>query len=238
MLQKKMRNSFCITFIFLVFGFAKAGNTEWLKKETGQYNLHYTIIDKNVVSELEGYVTAGFKSISKFFNKPFKTKIDIYIFPDRSSLDKEWQIVFKDTGFRSQCWMVASGVGTRLDIVSPSIWAKENCEHDGNNKKEVQEIITHELTHVFHGQYNSKSDFEGMDNLGWLGKLPVKLENIWSGKAKYGLAGSLVKYIDVTYGRKTVIELLAITDQAEALISLKLSEGELLTNWENYISKN
>lgn len=259
-----MTNKIVIAFILLSISFAKAQTNKWINKETGQYSLHYTIIDKKVVNELEGYLMAGFRSVGKFFDRPFKNKIDIYIFPDRMSLDEQWKVMFKDTSFRSQCWMVASGTNTRLDLISPSVWEKEACDHNANDKKEIQDIITHELVHVLHSQYNPSPDFEGMDPLAWFveglatwasgqlnekrlaevkkimneGKHPVKLENVWSGKAKYGLAGSLVKFIDVTYGRKTVIELLSYNDQQKILARLKLSEPELISNWKNYFISN
>lgn len=256
---------FLIWILFLQLSFLRAAATgnQWILKETGRYNLHYTLIDKNTAIEIESYLEAGFKSVSAFFKKPFKNKIDVYIFPDRQSLDEQWKINFKDTSFVSQCWMVGSGCAARLDLISPNVWSSEACEHNGNDKKEVKEIIVHELTHVFHSQYGNNNDFEGMDEMGWLvegvatylsgqlteerltnvkklmeaGKQPLKLSMIWNGKHKYGLAGSIIQYIDQSYGRKKLTALLFCTKQQATLELLKTNEEALLSEWKKFILK-
>ena len=63
--------------------------------------------------------------------------------------------------------MVASGVASKLDMLSPLQWAKESCEHDYADKLKTQQIIAHELVHVFHGQLNVSPDFSDVTNLDW-----------------------------------------------------------------------
>jgi hypothetical protein len=240
-----------------------AQQVSWMKKETDKYVIYYTGTDKSIVDEINVGVKEGMAQISAFFNKPFKSKVHVYIFPDRKSLDKQWQTAWSDTSFQSQCWMVASGVSNRLDILSPLAWEKSACEHKFSDKTGTKKLIAHELTHVFHGQYNSTKDFTGMDDLAWLveglatyvsgqldssrvkeittlheqNNLPVKLTTIWNGKAKYGQAGSLVKCVDDTYGRETVIKALTAITNTEVLSLLKTSEADLLTNWKSSLNK-
>ncbi len=250
--------------LFLFFNKTSAQELKWFKKENEAFTMYYSVVDEKIINEMEEMVKAGMKEVKTFFKKDYKQKIAVYVYPHRRHLDIQWQILFRDTSFHSQCWMVASGVAARLDIVSPSTWTKENCEHNGENKKEVQEIVTHELTHVFHGQYNAQPEFEGMDAMGWLveglavhvsgqltpqriegvkklmneNKEPKKLENIWSGKNKYGSAGSLVRFIDKIYGRQKLYGLLAFSDSAEALNYLGISEEKLLQEWKNDLMKS
>ena len=66
------------------------------------------------------------------------------------------------------------GVADRFELLSPAVWKSQACEHDGRDLQHVQDIVTHELTHVFHGQHNPTRDFTGMDgeartNQGMLG---------------------------------------------------------------------
>jgi hypothetical protein len=64
--------------------------------------------------------------------------------------------------------MIASGVGHRLDILSPNAWAKEACDHNANDSTEIRKVIWHELVHVFHGQYNPDHTFNYIEKLDWL----------------------------------------------------------------------
>ena len=159
--------------------------------------------------------------------------------------------------------MVASGVAHRLDLLSPNVWSTEACEHNASDQTEIQQLITHETVHVFHGQYNPVPDFTGLDDLAWLiegvatyasGQLdekrmagvkklvlenrnPTKLAKFWSGKDKYGLAGSLVKFVDQKIGRKRLFELLKETNQDVILSNLGMTESQLIEEWESFVTE-
>lgn len=243
---------------------ARAQDSLDLEKTTGDFVIHYKEQDKAVVAEIETYLLQGRKAVNRFFGKKFLHSVNVFIFPDRGSLDRQWQKTWAGQGFRSECWMVASGVGDRLDMISPLTWKTDACEHNGADKDEVQKIVVHELVHVFHGQYNPKHDFDGMDDLGWLieglatlvsGQLdkakteqakqwlkanpaPEKLKEVWKGTAKYALAGTLVKYIEIKYGKKAITDLLAFTSQEKILEYLKTTEKELLAGWKASVVKS
>lgn len=256
---------FILTLIMPALSFSRNGNDSltWLKKQNKEYTLYYSSSDQNLITNLEAYLDKGIRSISSFFGKNFKKHFSVYVFPNRKQLDKQWQKMWNDTSFRSECWMVASGTGDRLDIVSFNSWVTDACEHKATDSLAVQKLITHELTHVFHGQYNPTGDFTGMDDMGWLveglatfvsgqldnvrikqlktllekNELPGELKKIWKGKTKYGNAASLIQYIDAKYGRKKLFNLLKFTTDKDALVYLKITETDLIKNWKIYIDK-
>lgn len=223
------------------------------------YRLHYDPIDKQQSEQIEQWLNQGQNDIEGFFNQGFEKIFDVYIFSERDSLDKQWQKDWNLPDFKSQCWMVASGIAHRLDILSPRIWETQACEHDNNDTIATKKLIIHELVHVFHGQNNPSPTFENIENIDWFvegiavyasGQLddgrykraksyildeggPIKLVDIWKGKHKYGLAGSIVKFIDDKYGRELLIKLIELTKATEILNTLNISEEELIKEWKN-----
>jgi hypothetical protein len=120
------------------------------------------------------------------------------------------------------------------------------------------------MVHVFHAQTSPNPNFESMDEIGWFveglavyasgqldgsklaspreaiekGKAPAELEKAWSGKYRYGVSGSMVKFIDAKYGRKTLLELLKLTNEKDLLGALKISEADFLARWKEFVLKN
>ncbi|MEW6196379.1 MAG: hypothetical protein AB1521_14610 [Bacteroidota bacterium] len=236
--------------------------SSWLKKEDPDFVLFYTSIDSAVSNEIYQLLTHGFDQIINYFGKSYNKKFDVYIFPSREELDKQWSKDWGIPDFKSECWMAASGVAYRLDILSPRVWKAEACEHNPDDKKHVQEIITHELMHVFHGQQNSHPDFSGMDEIGWFvegiavltagqldneklnqlknawkeNRLPINLEDGWSGKYRYAISGSLVKFIEERWGKEKLIGLLKLTNENEILKEFNLSEELFLSEWKKWLN--
>ena len=190
--------------------------------------------------------------IEAFFGSAFGESYAVRVLPTRAAFDAsfppEWGVG------KTQCWMVAFGVADRLHVLDPAVWKTEACEHDGDDVEHVRGIVAHELVHVFHGQNNPTRDFTGMDAMGWFpeglavlvsgqlaghhagaareaiaaGVAPKCLEDAWSGEYRYGVSGSLVAYVDATFGRTTLVALLAATTEEELLERLGVGEEELL----------
>ena len=125
-------------------------------------------------------------------------------------------------------------------------------------------VVAHELVHVYHGQHNPTGDFEGMDDLGWFveglavyvsgqlehghkhaaqnaiakGKAPTQLARAWSGPFRYGVSGSMVRFIDKRYGRDMLWKLLPETKPDKVLNHLGLSEKDFLAAWRNAVTKD
>src|SRR6185436_201767 len=140
----------------------------WKKINTKEYSLYYSASEEASVKKPDAYLQTGIAYITGFFHQSFQDTFSVYIFPDRSSLDKQWQKDWGDTTFRSECWMIASGVAHRLDMLSSNAWTKEACDHNANDSTEVRQVIWHELVHVFHGQNNPDHTFSYIEKLDWL----------------------------------------------------------------------
>lgn len=203
----------------------------------------------------------GRARVETFFSLPFAAPLEIVVAPNRTAFDA----LFADDPdiAPTQCWMVGVGGASLLALLSPRAWPSEACEHEANDAAHVQEIVTHELTHAFHGQRNPTGDFKGMDDVGWFveglavvvsgqlergnrpsatdalaaGAAPARLADAWSGRYRYGVSGSMVAWIDAVYGRTTVKELLEAVTQQEILEELGLTENEFLTRWRAWVTK-
>ncbi len=207
-------------------------------------------------------VAAGRARIEAFFGERFSQPVRVVVSANRASFDAALPAVWQLTP--TQCWMVGVGVADFLEILSPAAWTHEACEHNGADPQEVQDIITHELTHAFHGQHNPTRDFTGMDDVGWFveglavlvagqmhhgrdlsaaeaiaaGAAPTALANAWSGRYRYGVSGSMVAYIDARYGRRTIVALLGATRQEQILGQLHLTEAQFLVSWRAWVVAN
>lgn len=198
----------------------------------------------------------GSARIEHFFGSPFLRPIEFSLAPNRAAFDRA---IPPELGMgKSLCWMVGMGIGDQMVLLAPADWKAEACEHDPADATELQRLITHELTHVYHGQHNPHPDFAGEDDLGWFieglavlvsgqltdtrvadvraaiaaGTAPATLDKVWSGKLRYGFAGSLAAYVDKRWGRMTTRRLLAATSNAEALKMIGTTEPELLAEWK------
>ena len=213
--------------------------------------------DAELAEEISGHVTAGMKTVENFFGQPYLKTIGADVYPTRAGLDEEFKRRWKAPP--TEKWMVAAGIADGLFMLSPKAWKTEATGHDRDDPRHVREIVTHELTHVFHGQHNPRPDFDGMDEMAWFieglatyvagqldgrrltakeaieaGKAPKSLAEAWTGQYRYGVSGSIVRYVDVTYGRPKLIGLLKLTDTASALKALGTDEKTLLRGWKAY----
>ncbi len=223
------------------------------------FRLEYTEPDETVAQEIEGYLAHGRQLVETFFEMPFVESVNVRVCPSReaftASFPPEWGMT------ETQRWMVAAGVADKLIILSPRVWGEEADEHDPLDTEHVQDIVVHELVHVFHGQHNPTRDFTGAEQLGWFieglavhvsGQLahghlaepseaierdavPTRLADAWSGKYRYGVCGSLVAYLDATCGRDTLRDMLAVTNQADLLALAGATESQLFDQWQRWV---
>ena len=135
-----MKSAFALTLLLLVNTFLYSMNVTlpadsltWNRLSGSGYTVYFTEGDHGEAKKLNAYLQSGIDHITRFFGKKFQDTFNVYIFPDRSSLDKQWQKDWGDSSFKSECWMIASGVAHRLDILSPNAWSKQACEHNAND---------------------------------------------------------------------------------------------------------
>jgi hypothetical protein len=233
----------------------------WLSEKHNGYTLMYTTSDKMNIREYNKLVVKGIASVKTFFSSSYNKEFNIFIHPNRHSLDSAWQKDWNIPEFKSECWMTASGVALKLDMISPKLWDKEACEHIYSERKKTQQLIRHELVHVYHGQQNISPDFSNVEGIDWFveglatfasgqcdalkiaevkkaireNTIPKSVDNFWTGKIRYALSGSLVMFIDHKYGRAKLKELLPLSKKSEVLLALQITESELLDDWKEYI---
>lgn len=249
-----------LIFVIVLTSWA-TGNIYWLKKDCKSFTLNYTTKDTPLIDEYQKLIVTGLKNVERFFDDHYKNKFDVFIYPDRKSLDSTWRNDWKIPGFKSECWMVASGVSKKIDILSPKIWDAESCEHKYDQKEQTQQLITHELVHVFHGQLNVSADFNDVKNIDWFIEglatyasgqcdssrvmevikviknetIPESIDQFWTGKLKYALSGTMVMYIDKKYGRSKIKDLLRFNEEQGILQTLGITEIKLLSGWKEYM---
>jgi hypothetical protein len=249
---------FCLAFLTLVLNTHASDNDtlQWKSLSFPNYQLNYTYQDSSLVINIRNYIERGIAEATGFFGLAFKQSPVIYLFPDRNSLTVQWRKDWNLPSFEAQCWMVASGVAGRLDILSPGKWRTEACEHPGDST-EVRQIVLHELIHSLHAQHNPKPGFEGMEEIDWLvegiatyasgqlnteriqrikrsfaeGRIPVSFKELWTGADKYGKAGSFVSFLDKKFGRIKLTGLLLHTSQESILEYLDSKENDLIKAW-------
>ncbi|HXD94077.1 MAG TPA: hypothetical protein VNX01_12760, partial [Bacteroidia bacterium] len=251
-MKTKLALILTIVFSLVISGFKIVDNT-WLTEKSKNYNLLYTSADIKNLKEYKKLMDNGIVSVNNFFGATYNKSFDVIIHPNRHSLDSTWRKDWAMPDFKSECWMVASGIATKLDIISPITWDKEACEHIYSQTKKTQQLITHELVHVYHGQLNPSPDFSKVEGLDWFveglatfasgqcdltriveiknaisqNKIPDGLDNFWTGNLKYGLSGSVVMFIDKKYGRAKLKQLLPLTKKSDLLSVLKITETDL-----------
>lgn len=208
---------------------------------------------------IEAMASVAVSRIESFFALDFARPPAVVILPDRAAFDEHFRAAWGIP--ETACWMVGAAGPDALVLLSPRVWSEQACEHDGRDSAHVGGIVAHELVHVLHGQYNPTDDFEGMDPLGWFveglavlasgqlaehrgdagealagGAWPTRLEDVWSGRYRYGLAGSLVEHVDRSHGRDMLRRMLAATSQAQALELLGETEERLLASWATAVA--
>ena len=237
--------------------------SQWMIKDCKSFALRYTEADTCNLKEYLKILNNGCQSVDNFFKESFKNKFTVFIHPNRYSLDTTWEKDWNMPNYKSECWMVASGTATKLDMISPKTWDKESCEHKYNDSDKTQKIITHELFHVYHGQLKT-SPFSELDSIEWFVEgfatfasgqndstripeivsainnqtIPKSLYEFYSGKLRYVLSGSIVMFIDKEYGRKKLKELLTYSSSKDILNALHISEFDLIAKWTKFIQTN
>lgn len=192
----------------------------------------------------------------------FPDTVSVQIFAHREgftvALRQAWGIP------ETACWMVGAADDHSLFLLSPGVWEAEACEHDPDDEEHRRLLVTHEAVHVYHGQVNPSDDVGLLEDLGWFieglatyisgqleaahagraaealaeGEGPRKLGEAWSGPYRYGVAGSLVAYVDDRWGRETLRAALEVTTQDQLLDLLDTTEAEFLIAWERWVASS
>ena len=228
--------------------------------QTGSQTFHINAPDVSptVVGDVEADLLWAESRIAERLG-PFPDTVSVWIFADRAgfteALREAWGIP------ETACWMVGAADDYHLYLLSPGAWGEEACEHDPDDSEHRRLLVTHEAVHVYHGQVNPSDDIGLLEEIGWFveglatwasgqlesghaeraaealeaGEGPTRLADAWSGPYRYGVAGSLVAWIDENRGRDVLRAALEFTtwDEFEALLGL--SEAEFLAAWRLWV---
>lgn len=242
-------------------GSAPYAHVDCLTLELDGTTVTYAAADSAEIDRIVDCLTSGKQIVEAFFGAPFPNAYAVRVYPTRAAMDRAWASEWGMPDLETQCWMVASGIGTSLSLLTPRVWKEQACEHSATDTMHVRDLITHELVHVYHGQHNPHPDFAGMDAIGWFpeglatyvsgqlvgshagrdrqaidaGAAPSDLESAWSGPYRYGVCGSLVRFIDASFGRAVIKSLLASGSEEDILSLLELSESELIERWTSQV---
>jgi hypothetical protein len=244
-----------------------ADHGPWLLQTRPNYDLHYKETDRAQMAEYESFLARGIAANEAFFQSSYPKRFDVYIHPDRASFDIALQQQLHQPNFHSPCWLVAVGESDGIHILAPVRWDDGACEGRYTtyaDKEKTQKLITHELTHVFHGQTIRDHEMDGKKGLSWFeeglavyvsGQLgpseihdvqaafrahtvPGSLNGVATSDSillRYSMMGSLVLYIDRTYGKARLKGLLQFDSQQEILSSLGVTEGQFLDGWRHFM---
>lgn len=244
-------------------GGARVPLMEWRTEPMGTMTLNYLAADQEFLAHLKEYLGNGRRTVQDFFERDYPDSFVVRVFPDRATMTAYWRSEWGIPDLETECWMVASGTASALSLLSPRAWKTDACEHDADDTVRTQMLITHEMVHTFHGQFNPRPEFDGLDSIGWfleglavyasgqldgpylasaheadsLGQLPDQLEDAWSGKYRYGVSGSIVAFIDSKYGRATLLKLLPATSESQILQRLGTTEEILLHDWRLWLAR-
>jgi hypothetical protein len=211
------------------------------------------------IQDYAGNIAESVSGTESFFGKPFRRAFFVRIHGSRDSFDKQLAEDWHEPGFRSECWMVASGSAPGMDLICPATWDTVACEHKQADTAATRKLIHHELIHVYHGQWNKSPDFSATKGLDWfveglatyvsgqldssrrlqvselirLSRVPASLDLFWTGHARYALSGALVEFIDKSYGREMIQDLLPLTIKSEVLNKLNITEDHLIRDFIN-----
>jgi hypothetical protein len=210
-------------------------------------------------TETRDMAVASASEIQRFFGASFPDPIHFQMVSSRGAFDRA---VAKFGVGTTECWMVGLGTADLMVLLSRSAWSTQACDHDPNDLPAVRRLIAHELIHVYHGQLNPSRDFSGIEDLDWFveglavfgsgqltddrleamqaaivaGQFPASLSKVWTGPNRYGFAGSIARYVDLTWGRAMTVRLLKVRSTKEALALLGTTEPSLLQAWRAFLN--
>jgi hypothetical protein len=228
-----------------------------------RYELAMEVDKPALAAELTGDVDRGVARIERFFQAPFERSFVVHVFSDRARMEAHWRETFDDPNLDSACWMIGKGAGSDLSILSPARWRDQSCGHDPDNHVALASFIAHELVHTYHCQLNNliDSDNTTASALAWFvegvavfvsgqledtyresaedalrgGFAPTTLDEAISGKYRYGVGGSIVAYIDVTWGDAMLRRMLMARTPDELIGMLGIDEPTLLRRWRAWV---
>ncbi|NIP79570.1 MAG: hypothetical protein GWM90_10270 [Gemmatimonadetes bacterium] len=226
--------------------------------QAGTFRVHAYGVDAPVVSRLRADLVWAERHIRDTLGE-FPDTVGVRVHGSRDAFTGALrdELGIEETA----CWMVGAAGDHTVHLLSPDVWAEQACEHDARDTEHVRMLVTHEAVHVFHGQLNPAPDLGRLEEIGWFteglatyvsgqlaarhagraaaalesGPGPARLVDAWSGPDRYGVAGSMIAFIDDAWEPGTLQRLLRATSQQEILDELGTSEAAFLADWRRWV---
>jgi len=235
------------------------GSAEPVVEEHTGYRLEYIAGDRAAAISLVPMIDRGRQAAEQFFGTTYASSFVAHVFPDRATLTARWRVAWNQPTLDTQCWMIAAGWATELDILSPSVWSSQACGHDAGNANHVANVVGHELVHVLQGQRNSGynalantttwiveglatfasgqwiSEYAGSVRSAVSASAPDTFAALWASTANYALAGSVFSYINQRFGADTVRRVLTLRTEGELFTLLSIDATTLLREWRAWV---
>lgn len=233
---------------------------DWITTAGPGFTLATAEQDRALIPELLAWGSSGRADVEAFFGRSFRSHFVVRVFPDRASLVAYWVGVWHAPSLDDGCGAVAAARGREITYLSPAAWPTDACGLDaGSNQGAV--ILTHELVHVLHEHWNPRlgevahaipwfveglavyasgqlrRDYAGRVKAAVVtGQAPTSLEDFWMDSLRYGLAGSMVAYLDIRLGRRGLDRLLTALTLTDILTAVGGSKADLLVGWRTYVA--
>lgn len=234
-----------------------ASEPEWIRRDAGAETVHVTGADLGLAPALLADLAAGRLQATAMLELAFDRPVPLWVYPDRGTLTRHWRSAWQRPDFVPECWMIAAGWATELNLLSPAAWTSEACGHPAGDALYRRMVIGHELVHALHAQQNASYPQLGA-TMPWLneglavyvsGQLdavyqptgtlarglardPQSIAELWGLPENYALMGSLIRYLDRNRGRPILRALLQVDSPAQFLNLVGMGETELLAAWK------
>ena len=191
--------------------------------------------------------------IQSFFDRTLEGSFTLTVYPTRDAVNAYWRAAFRVREDQLFCWMIATAGSTGVIMLSPRVWASEQCGHSGT-ADQVSTVLTHEIVHVLHARTTTNAPFDSSLSFMWfregvasfaanqysitgLGQSAASVTSLASVQTvanNYAIATSMVAFIDARFGRARTASLLRYASTTEVLNDLGLTENQFLEQWREW----
>jgi hypothetical protein len=230
----------------------------WAQGDSATFRIHAQGVPSSGIALIRGDLERAEKRITEVLG-PFHDTVSVRVLANRAGFSQALRDAWGMP--ETTCWMVGAADDHVFYLLSPSVWLEEACEHDPGDDIHRRNLLAHEAVHAYHGQANPSEDLGLLEDLGWFieglatyvsgqfeafhasrakeavatGAAPQQLAHAWTGQYRYGVAGSMVAFIDARWGRQTLVNTLVVTSQPSLLALLNMAEADFLSEWRAWV---
>ena len=199
-------------------------DTEGVTSQDSGFTYRYVAADQAALDRLKVIVPASAGRVNAFLGLPYVSSIEVVVYPNRAQFVAKMREIWNLPGdVDVECWAIATAGRAGIYLLSPRVWQTEACGHS-DSTEHLTGVVAHELVHVLHvqqqraqlpnetlfmttrwiieglavyasGQIEREYASQARSRFA-AGFAPHTFVELYDDPAFYGLAGSLVGYID------------------------------------------